>query len=173
MQDELRRQNADLQQQVTQRAHDLDTACPSPNCTNYERLYLVRGPKMAMESVSNDTAQLVRPPRRYALEPGWFHQPSASEPALAVLCCIGRPLRQQRSRFCEADREGRIMFASIRKYNVRRGSAEQLARRVREGFVPMMRQIQGFRGYYLLDGGPDVLITISMFDSADEAFASN
>ena len=30
------------------------------------------------------------------------------------------------------------MFASIRKYNVRRGSAEELARRVREGFVPMM-----------------------------------
>ena len=59
------------------------------------------------------------------------------------------------------------MFASIRKYNVRRGSAEELARRVREGFVPMMRQIQGFRGYYLLDGGPDVLITISIFDSAE------
>jgi heme-degrading monooxygenase HmoA len=65
------------------------------------------------------------------------------------------------------------MFASIRKYNVRRGSAKELARRVGEGFVPMMRQIQGFRAYYLLDGGPDVLITISIFDSADEAFASN
>ena len=65
------------------------------------------------------------------------------------------------------------MFASIRNSNVRRGSAEELARRVREGFVPMMRQIQGFRGYYLLDGGPGVLITISIFDSADEAFASN
>jgi hypothetical protein len=39
--------------------------------------------------------------------------------------------------------------------------------------VPLVRQIQGFGGYYLLDGGPDVLITISMFDSADEALASN
>jgi hypothetical protein len=65
------------------------------------------------------------------------------------------------------------MFASIRKYNVRRGSVEGLARSVREGFVPMMRQMRGFRGYYLLDGGPDVLITISMFDSPDEAFSSN
>ena len=65
------------------------------------------------------------------------------------------------------------MFTSIRKYNVRRGSAEELARRVREGFVPLIRQMQGFQAYYLLDGGPDVLITISMFDSADEAFASN
>jgi heme-degrading monooxygenase HmoA len=65
------------------------------------------------------------------------------------------------------------MFISIRKYKVTHGSAENLARRVREGFVPLVRQIAGFKGYYLLDGGPDVLITISMFDSADEALASN
>jgi hypothetical protein len=39
--------------------------------------------------------------------------------------------------------------------------------------VPVVRQMQGFRGYYLLDVGPDVLITISMFDSAGEALASN
>jgi len=56
---------------------------------------------------------------------------------------------------------------------VRRGSAEELGRRIGEGFVPLLRQMPGFRSYYLLDGGPDVLITISRFDSADEAFASN
>ena len=56
---------------------------------------------------------------------------------------------------------------------VRHGSADELARRVREGFVPIMREMEGFRGYYLLDGGPDVLITISMFDSADAALVSN
>jgi heme-degrading monooxygenase HmoA len=65
------------------------------------------------------------------------------------------------------------MFTSIRKYSVRRGSAEELARRVREGFVPLVRQIPGFKAYYLLDGGPNVLITISMFDSVDDALASN
>jgi heme-degrading monooxygenase HmoA len=65
------------------------------------------------------------------------------------------------------------MFTSIRKYSVRRGSAEELARRVQEGFVPLIRQMPGFRSYYLLDGGPDVLITISTFDSVDEAVASN
>lgn len=69
--------------------------------------------------------------------------------------------------------KGTSMFTSIRKYTVRRGSAEELAQRVREGFVPLMRLMPGFSGYYLLDGGPDVLITISTFDSADEAFASN
>lgn len=41
------------------------------------------------------------------------------------------------------------MFTSIRKYNVRRGSAPELARRVQDGFVPLVRQIQGFRGYYV------------------------
>ena len=65
------------------------------------------------------------------------------------------------------------MFISIRKYRVTRGSTAQLAQRVQDGFVPLVRQLQGFRGYYLLDGGPDVLITISMFDTADEALTSN
>lgn len=65
------------------------------------------------------------------------------------------------------------MFASVRKYTVRRGSAPELARRVQDSFVPLVQQMQGFRAYYLLDGGPDVLVTISVFDSADEAFASN
>jgi hypothetical protein len=71
------------------------------------------------------------------------------------------------------DREGRNMFTSIRKYTVKHGSADELAQRVRESFVPLLRQMEGFRGYYLLDGGPDVLISISMFDSADEALASS
>jgi heme-degrading monooxygenase HmoA len=65
------------------------------------------------------------------------------------------------------------MFTTVRKYKVRRGSVEELAERVREGFVPLVRQMRGFQGYYLLDGGPDVLITISVFDSADQALASN
>jgi heme-degrading monooxygenase HmoA len=65
------------------------------------------------------------------------------------------------------------MFSSIRRYTVKRGLVEELARRVEEGFVPLVRQMKGFRGYYLINGGPDVLITISVFDSADEALASN
>ena len=58
------------------------------------------------------------------------------------------------------------MFSSIRRYKVRRGSVEELSRRVQEGFVPLVRQMKGFRGYYLINGGPDVLITISVFDLA-------
>jgi len=65
------------------------------------------------------------------------------------------------------------MFIAVRKYRVRRGAVAEWAQRVRDGFVPLMREMAGFRGYYLLDGGPDELIAISMFDSAGEALASN
>ena len=65
------------------------------------------------------------------------------------------------------------MFIAIRKYRLRRGATEKWAQRVRDGFVPLLRELPGFRGYYLLDGGSDVLITISMFDNADEALVSN
>ena len=39
--------------------------------------------------------------------------------------------------------------------------------------MPLSRLLPGFRDYYLLEGGPDVLVSIRVFDSADEALASN
>jgi len=65
------------------------------------------------------------------------------------------------------------MFIAVRKYQVRRGSAGEWAKRVQDGFVPLMRGMEGFRGYYLALGGQDSLITVSMFDSADQALLSN
>jgi hypothetical protein len=65
------------------------------------------------------------------------------------------------------------MFIVVRKYRVRRDATAQWAERVRDGFVRLLRELAGFRGYYLLEGGPDVIIAISMFDSADEALLSN
>ena len=44
---------------------------------------------------------------------------------------------------------------------------------MRESFVPLLQELPGFTRYYLLEGGPDVLISIRVFDSADEALASN
>lgn len=65
------------------------------------------------------------------------------------------------------------MFIVVRKYKVQRGSGAGLAQRVRESFLPLLRQKRGFRGYHLLDGGPDILISITMFDNAVEALASS
>jgi hypothetical protein len=65
------------------------------------------------------------------------------------------------------------MSTVVRKYRVRRGSGVEWTKRVQDSFVPLMRELKGFRGYYLIDGGPDVIITVSMFESADEALVSN
>jgi heme-degrading monooxygenase HmoA len=65
------------------------------------------------------------------------------------------------------------MFTTIRKYEVKHGSGGEVARRVQRGLMPLLRGMPGFRGYYLVDGGPDVLISIRIFDSADEALAAN
>jgi len=65
------------------------------------------------------------------------------------------------------------MFTIIRKFRLSRGSADEVTRRVRTGFVPLLRDLPGFKHYYLLDGGPDTLISVRVFDSADQALASN
>ena len=64
------------------------------------------------------------------------------------------------------------MFTIIRKFTLTRGSRAEVARRVQDSFVPLLRELPGFRAYYLLNGGPDVLISIRVFDSADAALAS-
>jgi hypothetical protein len=65
------------------------------------------------------------------------------------------------------------MFTIIRKFTLTRDSVEEVTRRVRDSFVPLLRELPGFKEYYLVDGGPDVLISIRVFDTADEALASN
>jgi heme-degrading monooxygenase HmoA len=66
-----------------------------------------------------------------------------------------------------------VMFTVVSKYRLARGSAGEVTRRARESYVPLLRELPGFRDYYLFEGGPDVLISIRVFDSADEALASN
>jgi heme-degrading monooxygenase HmoA len=65
------------------------------------------------------------------------------------------------------------MFTIVRRYRLTRGSAPSVTQRVKESFVPLLRELPGFRDYYLFDGGPDVLVSIRVFDSADQALASN
>jgi hypothetical protein len=65
------------------------------------------------------------------------------------------------------------MFTIIRKFTLTPGSAAEVARRVQDSFVPLLRELPGFAEYFLLDGGPDVLVSIRVFDSAHDALASN
>jgi hypothetical protein len=66
----------------------------------------------------------------------------------------------------------RTVFTIVRRFRLARGSAGEIARRVNESFVPLLQKLPGFREY-LLEDGPDVLVSIRVFDSADEALASN
>jgi hypothetical protein len=65
------------------------------------------------------------------------------------------------------------MFSIIRKFTLRRGSTTEVTRRLHESFVPLLHTLPGFRAYFLFDGRPDVLVSIRLFDSADQALASN
>ena len=64
------------------------------------------------------------------------------------------------------------MFTIVRKFRLTHESVDEVARRVQESFVPLLQEQPGFRDYYLVEGGPDVLISIRVFDSADEALGS-
>jgi heme-degrading monooxygenase HmoA len=65
------------------------------------------------------------------------------------------------------------MFTIVRRFTLTRGWADEVARRVQDSFVPLLRELPGFREYYLFESGPDVLVSIRVFDSADEALTSN
>ena len=61
------------------------------------------------------------------------------------------------------------MYASIRKAQVIPGVKEQFVQQVREGFLPMMRELPGFLTYYLVDTGPESYASVTLF--ADKAGA--
>jgi hypothetical protein len=65
------------------------------------------------------------------------------------------------------------MFIIVRRFRLTRGSAKEVTRRVRDSFVPLLQGLPGFRDYYLFESAPDVIVSIRVFDSAEEALASN
>ncbi len=56
------------------------------------------------------------------------------------------------------------MFAAIRRYNTFEGAAATIATRVNEEFLPKVRQMPGFIGYYAVNGGDGTLVTVSLFE---------
>ena len=61
------------------------------------------------------------------------------------------------------------MFASIRRYGLRGGSMDELARRVDGGFAQELGAQPGFVSYEFLDCGGGDVVTISVFHDADGA----
>jgi hypothetical protein len=55
------------------------------------------------------------------------------------------------------------LFAAIRRGKIKPGMADEFAKRVRTGALPVMQKMDGFKGYYLIAGGDDTIIAVSLF----------
>lgn len=64
------------------------------------------------------------------------------------------------------------LFAAIRRGKVKPGMAGEFARRVEAGALPVMKKMDGFKGYYLIAGTDDTIIAVSLFTNKTVAEAS-
>ncbi len=63
------------------------------------------------------------------------------------------------------------MYATIRWYEGVTDPVEA-GRRVREGFVPLISEMEGFVAYYWVDAGNGVMLSTSVFETQAEEEAS-
>ena len=70
------------------------------------------------------------------------------------------------------DREKK-MYASIRKYKTKPGGVSEVSRLTNEGFLPIISKAPGFVAYYVVDGGNDVVASISIFQDQSGLEESN
>ena len=64
------------------------------------------------------------------------------------------------------------MYAAIRQGKAKAGMTEELTRRIKEGAIPIISDVEGFMGYYVVYAPADTVTAISLFNnfaSAEEA----
>ena len=62
------------------------------------------------------------------------------------------------------------MFATIRRYDaIDQDHVADLAKKVDETLVPILSELPGFSGYYLIDAGNGTMSSIGLFDTAQHA----
>ena len=64
------------------------------------------------------------------------------------------------------------MHLAIRRYQVDPASMDEIIRHVNEGFIPIIKDVQGFLAYYALDTGDfvkGVLASVSVFEDRESA----
>lgn len=64
------------------------------------------------------------------------------------------------------------LFAAIRRGKVKPGMAEEFAKRVESGALPVMKKMDGFKGYYLVAGADDTIVAVSLFTNQSVAMTS-
>ena len=67
------------------------------------------------------------------------------------------------------------MFVAIRYYQTDPDSTDEVVQRVKEGFVPLVRDMRGFVSYFVLapSDREDELVSVSVFESREGAQESN
>jgi hypothetical protein len=63
------------------------------------------------------------------------------------------------------------MYAAVRRYEGIKDDAEA-GRLVGESFIPLLKQVPGFIGYYWIDAGDGVMASLSLYEDKDGADAS-
>src|ERR1700721_666012 len=66
-----------------------------------------------------------------------------------------------------------LMYAAIRQAKAKTGTAEELARRIKEGAIPIVSDVEGFMAYYVVYAPDDTVTAISIFNKYAEAEESN
>lgn len=65
------------------------------------------------------------------------------------------------------------MYAAIRQAKAKAGVAEEVARRIKEGAIPIISDVEGFMGYYVVYAPDDTVTAISIFNNVEGANESN
>jgi len=65
------------------------------------------------------------------------------------------------------------MYAAIRHAKAKSGTAEQLASRIKEGAIPIISDVEGFRAYYVVYASDDTVTAISLFNKFEQAEEAN
>ena len=65
------------------------------------------------------------------------------------------------------------MYAAVRQGKAKSGVAEELARRIKEGAIPTISDVEGFMAYYVVYAPDDTVTAISIFKDYAGAEESN
>src|SRR5271166_1793516 len=65
------------------------------------------------------------------------------------------------------------MYAAIRQGKARAGMAEELTRRIKEGAIPIISDVEGFKAYFVVYSPDDTVTAISIFNDFAGAEESN
>jgi hypothetical protein len=65
------------------------------------------------------------------------------------------------------------MYAAIRQGKAKSGMVEELVRAIKEGAIPIISDVPGFRAYYVICAPDDTVTAVSIFDDYAGAEESN